>query len=479
MFKLLKAGLKPLLVFAVITIGSAFMSSAACAQDDPNAQYILIQSDELAGQVREIEVPVEVGVWKLQFNLQFTGDVSWTIVTPSDRPLAQDMPNLAISSGKEGATEKRSILLWDPRPGKWKIRLSGSGGFTTSVTTQGELHVCCIQFFGRAGVFSMDRYQPVRGARQHAQIHTSSYNIDTIEFRLIDEQGELIAPIKFRQSDYSIPYNFTLLLDTPDRPFRVAARGRDASGKSFQRVIGWLIRPQASDPINAGAIAGTNPRTEGAQAQEENQAQGWAPQEWNQNVVEGEYKVIRAQIVSWSDEPLLTEKGNPIGIRLKYSVRFPVDGSYSPFPSLYPDRASRGFTGALGMRVHKGSVEPEPDGAQKSSQWLFGGRGTFKAGVVYNFSVDLIPNYVFFNEQKGSFCLQTKAYIQSGGPAGPAGHPGLRERFEREVMSDIKIRYRISISGIDLDGQPVLTERTYAPNAWYQSYRREGAVDCQ
>jgi hypothetical protein len=482
MLKLLNAGLKSFPVFAAIMVCSAFMSSVACAQDDPNAQYILIQSGELAGQDREIEVPVEVGVWKLQFNLQFTADVKWTIITPSDRPLAQDMPNLSFTSAKEGATEKRSILLWDPRPGKWKIRLSGSGEFTTSVATQGELHVCCIQFFGRSGVFSMDRFQPVRGARQPAQIHTSSYNIDTIEFRLIDERGELISPIKFRQSDYSIPYNFTLLLDTPDRPFRIAARGRDSSGKSFQRVIWWLIKPQSSDPAvsGAGASAGAaaSLRAEGAQAVEDNQS--WAPQEWNQNVVEGEYKVIRAQIVSWTDEPLLTEKGNPIGIRLKYSIRFPMDGAYSPFPSLYPDRASRGFTGALGMRVHKGSVEPEPEGAQKSSQWLFGGRGTFKAGVVYNFTVDMIPNYVFFNEQKGAFCLQTKAYIQSGGPAGPAGHPGLRERFEREVMSETKIRYRISISGIDLDGwQPLLTERTYAPNAWYQSYRREGAVDCQ
>jgi len=480
MFTLSKAGLKSFLVFAAITVCSAFGSSVACAQDDPNAQYILIQSGELAAQVREIEVPVEVGVWKLQFNLQSTGDLNWSIITPSGRPMAQDMPNLAISNTKEGSTDKRSILLWDPRPGMWKIRLSGSGGFTTSVTAQGELFVCCIQFFGRAGVFSMDRFQPVRGARLHAQIHTSSYNIDTIEFRLIDDHGELIAPIKFRQSDYSIPYNFTLLLDTPDRPFRIAARGRDMSGKSFQRVIGWLIKPQTSEPPIAGGGAATSPRTEGAQAVDDAQAQSWAPQEWNQNVVEGEYRVIRAQIVDWSDEPLFSEKGNPIGIRLKYSIRFPVDGSYSPFPSLYPERASRGFTGALGMRVHKGSVEPEPDGAQKSSQWLFGGRGIFKAGVIYNFSVDLVPNYVYFNEQKGSFCLQTKAYIQAGGPAGPGGHPGLRERFEREVMSETKIRYRISISGIDLDGwQPLLTERTYAPNAWYQSYRREGAADCQ
>jgi hypothetical protein len=476
MFKFLKEGMKSLSVFASISVCWAFMSSAAWAQDDPNAQYIMIQSGSLAGQVREIEIPVEVGVWKLQFNFQTTGDVTWTIVTPSDRPLDMGMPNLTVTSSKEGATTRRSILLWDPRPGKWKIRLSGSGEYTTSVTTQGEVFVCCIQFFGRAGIFSMDRFQPVRGARQHAQIHTSSYNIDTIEFRLIDEQGELIAPIKFRQSDYSIPHNFTLLLDTPDRPFRIAARGRDTSGKSYQRVLGWLIRPQVSDPINAGATA----RTEGAQAGADDQPSSWAPQEWNQNVVEGEYKVIRAQIESWIDEPLLSEKGNPIGIRLKYSIRFPVDGSYSPVPSLYPDRAGRGFSGALGMRLHKGSVEPEPDGAQKSSQWLFGGRGTFKAGVVYNFSVDLVPNYVFFNEQKGAFCLQTKAYIQSGGPAGPGGQPALRERFEREVMSDTRIRYRISISGINLDGwQPLLTERTYTPNAWYQSYRREGAVDCQ
>ena len=132
----------------------------------------------------------------------------------------------------------------------------------------------------------------------------------------------MIAPIKFRQSDFSIPYNFTLLLDTPDRPFRVSARGRDSSGKRFQRVIGWLIRPQTSDQPGAA-----NPRTEGAPAEGDNPGQTWTPQEWNQSVVEGEYKVIRAEVVSWSDEPLLSEKGNPIGIRLKYSVRFPVDGS--------------------------------------------------------------------------------------------------------------------------------------------------------
>src|SRR5262245_66310986 len=178
--------------------------------------------------------------------------------------------------------------------------------------------------------------------------------------------------------------------------------------------------------------------------------------------------------MNWKDDLLLSEKGNPVGIRLKYSIRFPVDGSYSPFPSLHPARSGYGFTGALGMRVLKGAVEPEPDGAQKSNQWIFGGRGIFKAGVVYNFTADLIPNYAFFNEQKGAFCLQTKAYSQQGGQSSSRG------RFEREVMSEVKIRYRFAVSGTDLDGrQPSLTENAYAPNAWYQGYRREGAVECQ
>ena len=124
----IEAGLKSLLILAAVTAGWAIMSSAARAQDDPNAQYILIQSGELAAQVREVEVPVEVGVWKLQFNLQSTGDVNWTIITPSDRPLATGMPNLTISNTKEGAADKRSILLWDPRPGRWKIVCPGREG---------------------------------------------------------------------------------------------------------------------------------------------------------------------------------------------------------------------------------------------------------------------------------------------------------------------------------------------------------------
>ncbi len=450
----LKAVLKSLFVFILIFIGAPSTSSATGAQDDPNAQYIVIQSGELVSETREIEVPVEVSVLRLQFNLQFSGDINWTIIGPSGRPLQTGAPNLAITD----TNDKRSILMWDPRPGRWTIRLSGAGKYTASVTAQGDLYICCMQFFGRGGAQAMDKFQPVRGTRQQAQIYASGYNIDVIEFKLIDERGNTIAPLKFRQSDYSNPYNFTLLVDTPDQPFRALARGRDLNGKSFQRVIHWLIRPQAADAANAQNESG------GVQQQ-------WAmPQEWNKNIVEGEHKIVRAQVVRWKDEMLLSEKGHPVGIRLKYTIRFPVEGSYSPFPSLYPERTSYGFTGALGMRVHRGEVEPSPDGLPQPNQWLLGGRGNFKANTDYNFTVELVPNYAVFNEQKKAFCLQTKSYSQ----------PGMRERFEREVMSETKIRYRFAVSGTDLDGrQPSLTENVYAPMAWHQGYAKEGAGECQ
>ncbi|MGH9845196.1 MAG: hypothetical protein ACREEM_41295, partial [Blastocatellia bacterium] len=379
----------------------------------------------------------------------------WTILTPSGKPMTLTDPNVAVNE----AGDRRTISLWDPRPGLWKIRLSGKGKYTLTATAQGELYICCIQIWGRNGVFGMDRYQPARGARQQAQVYASGFNIETIRFDLVNEQGAILAPLKFRQSDYSNPYNFTLLLEAPDQPFRVMARGRDLNGKPYQRIFPWLIRPQSPEALNAQneAAAGIP------------QPIVTMPQEWNQATVEGEFKLVRARIASWKDEMLVSEKGNPIGIRLRYAIRFPADGSYSPQPQLYPERITSGYTGALGMRILRGTVEPMLEGLQNPTQFFFGARANFRGDTLYNFTVDLVPNYATFDEQKKSFCLTTKTYSQ----------PGLRERFDREVTSELKVRYRLSFSGADLDGRtPTLTENAYVPNRWYLGFGREGAGEC-
>jgi hypothetical protein len=457
----LKAILKSALAALLILFSVVTAVSPASAQEDVNAQYITLLSGKLSDEARDIEVPVEVTVFRLFVNLRASGNVKMEILSPSSRPLALNEPNISVTD----ADGKRTISIWDPRPGLWKARLTGTGDFTLSATAQSELYICCAQFFARNLIHQLDKFQPVRGSRHQAQVYASGYNIDVIEFQLISEQGELIAPLKIRQSDFSNPYNFTLMMETPDRPFRLLARGRDMNGKLFQRVFYWLIRPVAAEAATAqpdvpGNVIAPQP-----------------PQDWEKNAVVGEYKIVRSQITDWADEPLLSEKGNPIGLRLKYSIRFPVDGQYSPFPQAFPERITSTYTGALSLRILRSSVTPLPEGMQPGQQLFGAGRQTFKGSVTYNFTIEMVPSYATYNEQKKSFCLATRAYTQGGQP--PGNQQSLRERFEREIMSEMKIRYRISFPGTDLEGRtPVLTENSYSPGSWHQSFAKDGVTEC-
>lgn len=459
----LNAMLKSSLAALLIACFAALTVSTANAQEDVNAQYITLLSGKLSGEVRDIELPVEVTVFRLFVNLRAAGNVKFELLSPSGRAPALSEPNISVSD----TDGKRTIAIWDPRPGLWKVRLTGAGDFMLSATAQSELYICCAQFFARNLIHQLDKFQPVRGSRHQAQVYASGYNIDVIEFLTISEQGEVIAPLKIRQSDFSNPYNFSLLMETPDRPFRLMARGRDMNGKRFQRVFYWLIRPVAAEAVAAqpdvpgNVVIAPQP-----------------PVDWEKNAVAGEYKIVRSQIFDWADEPLLSEKGNPIGLRLKYSIRFPVDGQYSPFPQAFPERITSSYTGALSLRVLRSSVTPLPDGLQPGQQLFAAGRQTFKGGVTYNFTVEMVPSYATYNEQKKAFCLATKAYTQGGQP--PGNQQSLRERFEREVMSELKIRYRISFPGTDLEGRtPVLTENSYAPGLWHHSFLKDGVTECQ
>ncbi len=424
------------------------------AQDDPNAQFVLVKAGNLSAQPIDIEVPVESGVLRLQFSVQFSGRLNLQIITPLGAQLNLDEPHISVTKG----SDKQTIFFWDPRPGTWKMRLSGEGAFTASANVQGDLYICCAQFFYRNGIYTLDRFQPVRGSRLQAQAFASGFNLDTIEFLLVDEQGRELSKVKARQSDFSNPSSFTLLVEIPEVPFRFLARGRDSNGKVYNRVFYWLNRPLANE---SPSVQTENPANVIINAQ--------TLQELSNTAVPGEIKVIRSKVIGWADEELLSEKGNPIGIRLKITIRFPVDGNYTPYPQLYPERITSIYTGAMSLRVHKSSVEPMPDGAGNQGQFFISGRASYKAGADYKFVIDMVPNLVGYNDQKKAFCLQTRAYSQ----------PGLKEKYEREISGAQAYRFRFSITGTDLDGRfPSLTEKAYVPGAWYRSFVKEGVTDC-
>ncbi len=417
--------------------------------EDPNAQYILVANGSLDGEEREYDVPVEAKSFRLQFWARLTGEVSFEVIGPLGKPQPLTEPNIASTISRE----RQSIVIFDPKPGKWRLRVRGKGTFSTAVSTQSELYVCCISLLGSSGAWQshpLPATVQVRTSQLMMQASIAGFEVLSVEFQVIDENNKFVRPIKLRQNDFSNPYLLIMLVDAGSKPFRVMARGMDQTGYPFQRVFPTLFHPGTEDLVTA--------------APRDQQLADLA-----QNAEAGPYQVVRTPVKDLVDEPLLSESGSPIGLRLKFSLRFPREGFYTPVPQVYPERISFGYTGALSLRVHRVEVVPVPEGAQATLAMRYLSRASYKANQLYRFTIDMVPNYAQYNEQKRSFCIMSKAFSY-----------GSRERFLSEVTNETRARFRIAIMGTDLDGrQPGTTEQSYIPNLWYTSFLKDGSAECQ
>ena len=416
--------------------------------EEPNAQYILFASGTLQGEQREYEVPVEAKTFRLQFWARLTGELSFDVVGPLGKSQTLTDPNVSSTISKE----RQSLVVFDPKPGLWRVRLSGSGTFTAAVSTQSELYICCMSLLSSSGPqgHPLPPTVQLRSRQQAMQLSLAGIEVLSVGFDLIDENNRVIKPVKLRQNDYSNPYLMIMLVETSTQPFRVMARGEDHTGYAFQRVFPTLFQP----PIEEGAVA---------------VAQDQLLADLIQNAEAGPYRVVRASVLEMTDEVLLSEAGAPIGVRLKFALRFPRDGFYTPLPQVFPERIAYGYTGALSLRVQRVEIAPFPEGPQSTVTMRYLSRASYRANQLYRFTVDLVPNYAQYNDQKHAFCIMTKAFSY-----------GSRDRFLNEVTNEARMRFRISIMGTDMDGrQPATTEQSYIPNLWYSSFLKEGAAECQ
>lgn len=432
------------------------LRAASPVEDDTNAQHLAIVEDKLKGDSREIALPVETGSMRLEVILESGDGLRMTVTNPSGSTVNLEEPNVVVAA----STGRSSILIWDPRPGTWRVKIEGQGQYRLRAITQGDLFVCCAQILTINQVFALERSRLVPGTRHQVQVFASGYTIDTIDVQMVDQRGIVIAPVRFRQNDPSNISGFVLLLEVPDRPFRLNVEGKDLSGKPFRRVIPPVFVPAsgADGPGGAEERPGeqlpSNPRT---------------IEELGQSTTPGPRQIIRTHISSWSDEPFLTAKGNQIGIRLRFQATFPTDASYTPYPTLYPDRIGQGYTGALNLRVHQSSVSPQPP-ELNGVPWTFNTRAKFGAGIKYEFLIDLVPGYALPVGTEGRLCLNYRQFAQ----------PDLLSRFEKEISSRRRTRFRFGVSGSDFEGKMnALTDQTYVPETWLEGLRREGAVECK
>ncbi|MEP7271740.1 MAG: hypothetical protein ABI882_09555, partial [Acidobacteriota bacterium] len=410
---------------------------------------ILVAGGTVQAEEREYEVPVEAKTFRLQFSARLSGDVAFEVLGPAGKLQPLTEPNIGSTIGRDW----RTIIIFDPKPGKWRVRVRGTGSFTTAVSTQSELYVCCITLLGPSGAIQANPLPmsvPVKTRQAMMQASIAGFEVLSVEFEAIDENNKRISPIRLRQNDYSNPYLVVMLVEPDAKPFRVLARGMDQTGYPFQRVFPTLFQPGTED-LTAAA-----PRDQQLT-------------DMLQNSEPGPYRLVRTKVEDLVDEPLLSESGSPIGVRLQFSLRFPKEGFYTPLPQVYPDRIVSGYTGALSMRVHRLEVAPVPEGPQPAVAMRYMARASYKANQLYRFTIDMVPNYAQYNEQKRNFCIMSKAFSY-----------GSSERFLSEVTSETKVRFRISIMGTDIDGrQPGTSEHTYVPNMWYTGFLKDGSAECQ
>ena len=416
--------------------------------EDPNAQYIVFAQGSLQDSSREYDVPVESKSFRLHFWARMSADIKFEIIGAGGKTQSLSEPNVSPTIGRE----RVSVVIFDPKPGIWKIKVSGTGTFTAGVATQSELYVCCLSLINAAG----QQGQPLppsvqlRSRLQAMQVSLAGFEVKSVEFLLLDENDQLIRPLKMRQNDFSNPYLMNLLVEVPGRAFRVGTRGVDQNGFKFQRTFPTLFQP----PPEA---------IEGPPAEDKFLG------ELAQQAEAGPYEVVRASVVDVSDEAFLSERGSQIGLRLKYTLRFPRDGFYSPVPQVYPERINSGYTGALSLRTHKVTIDPAPDGLPPSVELRYISRAMYRGGQSYRFTIDLVPNYATFLDAGRGFCIAVKTFAQ-----------GTRDRFFAEITNEARLRFRFSITGTDYDGrQPVSTVQTYTPSAWYKGYLKDGALECQ
>ncbi len=198
-------------------------------------------------------------------------------------------------------------------------------------------------------------------------------------------------------------------------------------------------------------------------------------------------QLARTKVSDVTGETLYTESGNPIGIRVSYTIRFPWNDHYDVDPFLRPgdtfyravrDQIPRNFThGPLHMKAIARTIVPFPEEANhgkmdpKSLQVPTYGLW-FDRGVDYQFTFDMIPRYIGVKKDGGGYCRGLPEQLRwHGSPEG----------LDALIRGDAPTRYEIWIHDTTygrLNGEETFTQNEYNPREFYDGLQRENGETC-
>lgn len=336
-------------------------------------------------------------------------------------------------------------------------------------------------YFGREGPnFTKLDEEPSAGAEYPVIADLSRPEaVSTAKFELVDQAGHVIQSLHFFKHNNS-PEDGTFLgsLKVPNQPFRVAAHGLGVDGKSYSVVYERLFRPTTlspKPPLLPWNLAPEDAKRLAAALVEMQKQELAATEKRASKHADGVIVMPRVQISNIMYKSFVSEKGNKLGIELSYDIRFSVDGDYAHSVYAFPNYADYERRALTDMEVLSEEISPKPEPPSYATPdihvdlktlVMYGSEAWYKAGVVYHFTVNLVPDFVGQNANKTKFCVDEKHWESK--------LHGLRlwQRMKRDPRP---ISYRIFINKLADGGD---TEPFDPPKTYYDGFLKEGAVKC-
>lgn len=292
----------------------------------------------------------------------------------------------------------------------------------------------------------------------------------SIRFELLDASGRSLQQLTmWKASDGSSDGEFYGFVTVPNQPFRAAISGTTINGAPLRLVLGQLFQPAASGPADTQAFPQGISASQIGQLQEmvntyRQQMRSRAAQAAADHPG-GLIVFARTQVSGIAYEPLVAPSGNPIGMRLRYSIRFPQKQTITAVPHVFPMYSETAWRGMVTMKPLTGTITPTPQmvGVQSLNDVIvYQAAATYEAGTSYSFTIDMIPDFVFQGSLSGRFCIHEQKFEN-------------RSVWSALLASSAPIPYSLTINdtGTVANIPLFLPQRTF-----HDSFAAGGAVDC-
>ena len=336
-------------------------------------------------------------------------------------------------------------------------------------------------YLGREGPnFTELKGEPSAGAQYLATAELFREDaVSTVKFELVDENGRVIQLLYFFKQDNSLEHaHFFGSAKIPERPFRVAVSGIGIDGEQYRRVFERLFRPSRrppAPPILPRKLAPQEAKKLAAALVEmEKQALSKLAERASKNP-DGVIVMPRIEISNVILQSFASERGNKLGMLLSYDMRFSIDGDYAHSLQVFPVYEDEDMRGLIEMSVLSEEINPKPEPPSYATPQIYvdlktlvrdGDEAWYKRGVVYHFTIKLIPNFVGQNANQTKFCVDEEGFKNNS------------KSFElwKSMKQDPRpIAYRIFMYPLAWGGE---TESFDPPKVYYDGFLKEGAIKC-